>query len=232
MPKWFLSLNCNQKIPVLYSRCRKKSKRRSGVKSANTSKAVVMFSKIQKNAFDIPLCGITFLINASLINPFLCESTFMQSERRKNHRYAIQGKAFALVGSESTEMLPIIDVGIGGLGVCADDAWKIKSGHLEILMADCSFYLDRIPFKNILRFPAVCSNPFHSTPNYRCGLEFGKLMPSQIFKLRHFIRNYTRRGAISSIMGKFYHQVQHLLSKRHTAHACENIWHNHQHPSL
>ena len=147
----------------------------------------------------------------------------MQSERRKNHRYPIQGKAFAVSGSESTKMLPIIDIGIGGLAVCADDAWKIKPPHLEILVEDCSFYLDRIPLKNILRFPAACSNPFHSTLNNRCGLEFGKLMPSQIFKLRYFIRNYTRRGPISSIMGKLYHQVQRLLSKRHTTHACENI---------
>jgi len=191
-----------------------------------------MFLKIRKKAFDIPLCSITFLINGSTINLFSCESIFMQSERRKNHRYPLQGKAFAVIGSESTKMLPIIDIGIGGLGVCADDAWKIKPAHLEILVQDCSFYLDRIPFKNILRFPAACSNPFHSTPNNRCGLEFGKLMPSQIFKLRYFIRNYARGGGISSIMAKFYHQVQHLLSKKHMAHACENIWRNYQHPSL
>jgi len=97
----------------------------------------------------------------------------MQSERRKNHRYPIQGKAFAVIGSESTKMLPIIDIGIGGLGVCADDAWKIKPAHLEILVEDCSFYLDRIPFKNILRFPAACSNPFHSSPNPEQSLRIG-----------------------------------------------------------
>jgi hypothetical protein len=92
----------------------------------------------------------------------------MQSERRKNHRYPIQGKAFAVIGSESTKMLPIIDIGIGGLGVCADDAWKIKAAHLEILVEDCSFFLDRIPFKNMLRFPAACSNPFPADKEVRC----------------------------------------------------------------
>jgi hypothetical protein len=154
----------------------------------------------------------------------------MQNERRKNHRYSIQGKAFAVIGSGSAKMLPIIDIGIGGLGVCADDAWKIKAGRLEILVEDCSFYLDRIPFKNILHFPAACSSPFNSTPNNRCGLEFGKLMPSQIFKLRYFIRNYTRKGAIRSIMEKFYRQLQHFWSKKHMTQACENIWHKYQHP--
>jgi hypothetical protein len=39
-----------------------------------------------------------------------CESIFMQSERRKNHRYNIRGKAFAVMGSESVKMMPIIDI--------------------------------------------------------------------------------------------------------------------------
>ncbi len=155
----------------------------------------------------------------------------MQSERRKNHRHTIRDKAFALIGSESVKMMPIINIGIGGLGVCADDAWQIKASHLEILMEDCSFYLDRIPFKKILNFSAACSSPFHSAQNNRCGLEFGMLMPSQIFKLRYFIRNYTRRGATPSIVGRFHHHLHLLWSKKHTSQTCENIWRSYQHPS-
>jgi hypothetical protein len=155
----------------------------------------------------------------------------MQSERRKNHRHTIRDKAFALIGSESIKMMPIINIGIGGLGVCADDAWQIKASHLEILMEDCSFYSDRIPFKKILNFSAACSSPFHSAQNNHCGLEFGKLMPSQIFKLRYFIRNYTRRGATPSIVGRFYHHLHLLWSKKHTSQTCENIWRSYQHPS-
>jgi hypothetical protein len=157
----------------------------------------------------------------------------MQSERRKNHRYTIRDKAFTLIGSESVnQMMPIIDIGIGGLGVCADEDGQIKASHLEILVDDCSFYLDRIPFKPILYFPAACSSPFRSAQNNRCGLEFGKLMPSQIFKLRYFIRNYTHGGATPAIVGKFFDQLHRLWSKRHVAHTCENIWRSHQHPSL
>jgi len=156
----------------------------------------------------------------------------MQGERRKNHRYTIRDKAFALIGSESVKMMPIIDIGIGGLGVCADDAWQIKASQLEILVKDCSFYLDRIPFKAILNFPAACSSPFHSAQNNRCGVEFGKLMPSQISKLRYFIRNYTRRSATPSVVGRFYDHLHLWWSKKHTAQTCENIWRSYQHPSL
>ena len=156
----------------------------------------------------------------------------MQGERRKNQRYTIRDKAFAVIGSDSVKMLPIIDIGIGGLGICADDARQIKSSNLEILVDDCSFYLDRIPFKTISNFAAACSSPFHSAQNYRFGLEFGKLMPSQIFKLRYFIRNYTRGGATPTIVGKFYDQLHHLWSKKHMVQTCQNIWRSHQHHSV
>ncbi len=156
----------------------------------------------------------------------------MQGERRENNRYTIRDKAFAVIDSELVKMMPIIDIGMGGLGVCADDASQIKASHLEILVEDCSFYLDRIPFKTIFNAPVACSSPFHSAQNNRCGLEFGGLMPSQILKLRYFIRNYTRRGTGPSIVGKFYDQLHHLWSKKHMAQACENLWRGYQYPSL
>jgi hypothetical protein len=65
-----------------------------------------------------------------------------------------------------------------------------ESTEISIFSGDCGFYLYRIPCETVVDLKAYAS---HSAPISirRCGIQFGDLNPDQVFRLEHFIHNYT-----------------------------------------
>jgi hypothetical protein len=60
-----------------------------------------------------------------------------------------------------------------------DGQWLNQASKLEIMVADCSFYLENIPFKAISSFKAFPANVSNLPGGRRGSLIFGSLTPSQ-----------------------------------------------------
>ena len=87
----------------------------------------------------------------------------MQVERRMNQRYTVKDNAFAIINPEPVRLVPILDIALGGVGVYVntEDHWLNKVSTLEIMGADCSFYLVNLPVASISNFKAFPANPSH-----------------------------------------------------------------------
>ena len=85
----------------------------------------------------------------------------MQVERRKHRRFQVNDKAFTVLNPDPVKLVPIMDIGMGGLGIYMNDdgGWPSNSSRLEIMVADCSFYLENLSF-NIVS--TVKPFPVHS----------------------------------------------------------------------
>ena len=159
----------------------------------------------------------------------------MQIERRKNARYQVNDDAFAVINPEPVKLVPILDIAMDGIGVYVnnEDKWLNNATKIEIMVADCSFYLENIPFESIHDakvFPADASNLLNGR---RCSLKFGKLTTSQKSELKYFIRNYTQRGTFRQVLQKFTKMLQNFKAHKHSPSSCNTgIWQNLQRPTV
>ena len=151
----------------------------------------------------------------------------METERRKYPRFNIRDNAFAIFQPEPVKLVPIVDVGLGGLGVGVNginisDGWIKKASSLEILIDDCSFYVDNLGYELLSKLRSVdrnTSSPFQII----YGLKFVDLMPSQRSQLKYFIRNHTTGGMTPKFIRKFNQQFHQFLGKKDYGAACRNI---------
>jgi len=158
----------------------------------------------------------------------------MQVERRESQRYPVKDNAYAVLNPDPLKVVPILDVGAGGLGIYIDDNGKLldTSSKLEILVADCSFHLENIPFEIIQSRRALPADPSNLLAGQRCSLKFGSLMPRQKSQLKYFIRNYTEGSFALQIMQKFSKLSQPLWADKYSAKGCNpGIWQGLQHPT-
>jgi hypothetical protein len=118
----------------------------------------------------------------------------MQRERRQHRRLKVKDNAFAVINPDPVKMVPIIDIGMGGLGIYVNNGakWIDDCAKLEIMVADCSFYLNNLPFEIIANLKAFPWDNSSVLDGRRYSLKFGNLRPVQISRLKYFIRNYTR----------------------------------------
>jgi hypothetical protein len=151
----------------------------------------------------------------------------MPVERRKQPRYRVKDNAFAVINDQPVKLVPILDIAMGGLGVYVDeDALRMnESSRLEIMVADCSFYMENLPFELISNFKAFPTRPVNLLDGRRFSLKFGKLMPRQKSQLKYFIRNYTEgRGRFKLLQGlnKLLHPHR---APKYAGHSCNTgIW--------
>ena len=129
----------------------------------------------------------------------------MQTDQRKHRRFKVKENAFAVLNQDPVRLLPILDIAMGGLGIYVNDGakWLNDSKKLEIMVADCSFYLDSIPFEIISNFRAFPGDASNMLDGRRYSLKFGNLRPVQKARLKYFIRNYTHRGLKFQFLRKF-----------------------------
>ena len=158
----------------------------------------------------------------------------MEIERRRYPRFSVRDNAFAVFQPEPVKLVPIVDIGLGGLGIGVngintDAEWLNRASSLEILIDDCSFYIDNLSYELLPKFRSVTQNaasPFQKT----YGLKFKNLKPGQLYWLKSFIRNHTTGGMTPKFIRKFNHHFRQFLDKKDYGAACRKI--SLQRPSL
>ena len=151
----------------------------------------------------------------------------MQAERRKHRRFKVKENAFAVINQDPVRLVPILDIAMGGLGVYVNDGakWMNDSQKLEIMVADCSFYLDSIPFEIISNFRAFPGDASTMLDGRRYSLKFGNLRPVQKARLKYFIRNYTHGGSKFKFLRKFSKLLLPTWTNKYTEQNCNlGIW--------
>ena len=151
----------------------------------------------------------------------------MQTERRKHRRYKVKDSAFAVINPDPVKLVPILDIAMGGLGIYVDDGakWMNESPKLEIMMADCSFYLDNLPFEIISKFRAFPGDASNILDGRRYSLKFGNLRPVQKSSLKYFMRNYTLGGSKLQILRRFSKLLRPAWTKKYSEQSCNlGIW--------
>jgi hypothetical protein len=133
----------------------------------------------------------------------------MTNERRKHRRYRVKDNVFTVINPDPVKVVPILDIGMGGLGIYLDDGarWLDTSAKLEIMVADCSFYLEKLPFQIVANVRAFPNNASNLMDGHRYSIKFGNLRPGQKSHLKYFIRHYTEKGLISQAL----HGISKLL---------------------
>ena len=133
----------------------------------------------------------------------------MLNDRRYHSRHKARPGAFAVVSTQPIVIAPIVDISVDGMAVqySSLEKWPHEATELEIMVSDCTFYMEKVPFKTM----ATAETPSSETPAdrsmIRYGLQFGKLSPSQRAQIEHFIRRYTGNG----LARKIAHRLEHLF---------------------
>jgi len=159
----------------------------------------------------------------------------MHNERRKHRRYRVKDNVFTVINPDPVKVVPIIDIGMGGLGVYLDDGarWMDTSSQLEIMVADCSFYLEKLPFQiaaSVKAFPKDTSNLMDGR---RYGIKFGNLQPGQESHLKYLIRHYTEKGSLSQIIYSLSRILDPIRAPKPSTQVCNSrIWQSLHRPSL
>lgn len=159
----------------------------------------------------------------------------MQVERRKNRRFQVKANGFAVINPDPVKLVPIIDISLGGLGFYFNDneEWLNKSSKLEIMLADCRFYLEKLPFTVVSNSRAFPTKSTSLLDGRRYGLKFGHLQPSQQSQLKYFIRNYTDGGLFLQFQQKINKLLHPIWSNKYTSDSCNTgIWRNLRSSSL
>ena len=138
-------------------------------------------------------------------------------ERRAHKRFQVKKNAFAIVGSNRTHPIRIKDMSMGeialaviksdpskmgrikdlsmnGLSFCYPGNGKAATGEsfkLDILLADCGFYLEDLPFESVSDFKLDDDFPFNIIKTRQLGVRFKDMTRSQISKLRYLIHHHT-----------------------------------------
>ena len=96
--------------------------------------------------------------------------------------------------SASNITILIKDLSKNGLSFCYPDNGKTatdESFKLDILLADCGFYLEDLPFESVSDFKLDDDFPFNSIKMRQLGVRFKDMTRSQTFKLRYLIHHHT-----------------------------------------
>jgi hypothetical protein len=93
----------------------------------------------------------------------------------------------------SPVMGDIVDIGMGGMSFryIAKGKSLSKPSHIDILLTDGSFHLDRVPLDTSSWDFETDSETSVRFPTKRCGVKFGDLTDNQKSALRYFIQFHT-----------------------------------------
>ena len=156
----------------------------------------------------------------------------MQVERRKSRRFQIMDSGFAVISPDPVKLVPITDISLGGLGFYTDlnEDWLNKSSKLEIMVADCSFHLEKVPFKVISNTSVFPTKSTSLMDGRRYGLKFGNLRPIQQSQLKYFVRNYTKGGLTPQFMRNLNKMMYRIRANKDSGASCHGFLHGSQSP--
>ncbi len=146
----------------------------------------------------------------------------MPFDRRKTRRFGLRENAFAVISRGPIKLVPITDIGMGGIGIFLSDgdSSQNRSSKMEIMAADCSFHLENIPFQIVANKFAFPANPKKISGGRRCSIKFGNLTPGQKSRLKHFIRNYTEGGLVAQFLKKLNTLLHQKWAPQYSADRC------------
>lgn len=159
----------------------------------------------------------------------------MQTERRKHPRYKVQDNAFAVISPDPVKLVPIIDIGMGGLSINLDNGTRGPDpvSKLEIMVADCSFYLENLPFQIVDDAEAFPDSNSNLMDGHRYGIKFGNLRPRQQSQLKYFLRRYTEKGIFARVVSRMGRIFDPIRTSRPSSRTCNTgIWSSLEKPSL
>lgn len=151
----------------------------------------------------------------------------MQTERRKHRRYRVKDNAFAVINPEPVKLVPIIDIGMGGLSIYLDDGARGLDtlSKLEIMVADCSFYLEKVPFQIAAKSRAFPNHNANLMNGCRYGIRFGNLRPVQESRLKYFMRRYTDKVSFSQVLSSFSGFLDPIRASKPSVQSCHTrVW--------
>jgi len=112
----------------------------------------------------------------------------MKSEKRKQQRYLVKGRAIAIVSPNNILPYEILDISQSGLAFSYRGLEQWENDLLELeLIYDQECCIDKVPIKIISDSPLDDS----SRALRRCGVQFGELTPNQQSQLEYFIQEHT-----------------------------------------
>ncbi len=136
-------------------------------------------------------------------------------ERRTCKRFQVKVHAFALIRSASSQPICLIDRSMGEIACdvfrskpiklgrinnismggrvfryIESQAQSNKSSVLDILYADCGYYLGNVSFKTISDIELSEDVPIDSVKMKQLRMQFKKITPKQKIQLDYFIRNH------------------------------------------
>ena len=113
-------------------------------------------------------------------------------ERRKHKRFRAPPGAYAIHGPFFTTRTQIVNICRDGLAFRYIGRADTHTGpqELDILFAEGSFYLPKVPVKTVSDGIAK-EKPFDSIPMRQRGMQFGELTQDQLSQLGYFIEDHT-----------------------------------------
>ena len=159
----------------------------------------------------------------------------MAVERRQQPRYRVKDSAFAVLNDDPVKLAPILDIAMGGLGVYVNEGnlRTKESSKLEIMLADCSFYMENLPFELISNFKAFPAHPANLLDGRRFSLKFGKLIPRQQSQLKYFIRNYTEGRVMFQLLHRLNQLIHPFRTPKYAGESCSTgIWQGLHRPTV
>ncbi len=138
-------------------------------------------------------------------------------EQRVHKRFLISEDAFALIRPGASDQIRVTDRSMGEIACAVYRSKPVKFGRiknismgglsfryiageerssqslvLDILLADCGFYLESLMVKTIVDFeidPDFSDSPIQMRQHH---VQFEKMTPGQIWNLKYLIQNYSR----------------------------------------
>lgn len=155
----------------------------------------------------------------------------MQVEQRKNRRFQVMD-GFAVINPDPVKLVPIIDVSLGGLGFYYNhnEEWLKKSSKLEIMVADCSFHMEKLPFNIISNTRLFPTKSASLMDGRRYSLKFGNLLPNQHSQLKYFVRNYTKGGLTQLFVRNLNKMMFRIRANKDSGAICHGILQSSQSP--
>ncbi len=102
--------------------------------------------------------------------------------------------AFAVMRSHPAKIGQIVNISMGGLvfQYAQEAQGSAKPSCLDILLADCRYYLDNLTFEMVADVPSSCEFEFDSVKTGLISVKFKNLTAVQKKQLTHFLKNHTQ----------------------------------------
>ncbi len=155
-------------------------------------------------------------VSRSLLLELIDKKTVTAIEQRAHKRFQVNKDAFALIRPTAAKHIRVADRSMAEIACAVYRSKPIKFGRinnismgglsfryidgeerslqplvLDILVADCGFYLENLTFKNIADFEIADDPAINSFKMRLNQVQFEGLEPAAIMKLKYFVENYS-----------------------------------------